>query len=286
MGSPSDISVIADRLSMAQSYAHQEKVNHSSALTPSQRQNSNSQKQPVYPVEIVEDSIELVQTEVNPETNTVNVDEAVSVGITSHIDNSSDLQVIDISKDKSSQNSASSSSAVLSHHPPDSITVNPLENFANSDSSISSLRESPFASALTSHRTLSSASSRHHDDIPTIRRSKGPDRPPEPLSLQTVQQMTRASNSLASSSSPTQSNSDSQCSRPSMVPSERANRTSRAGVSSTYQTPESKKEKRYRVKYSMKSIVNPFSSFDSVEKCLFTEKLVILDGTNLLLKII
>lgn len=289
MGSPSDISVIADRLSMAQSYAHQEKVNHSSALTPSQRQNSNSQKQPVYPVEIVEDSIELVQTEVNPETNTVNVDEAVSVGITSHIDNSSDLQVIDISKDKSSQNSASSSSsAVLSHHPPDSITVNPLENFANSDSSISSLRESPFASALTSHRTLSSASSRHHDDIPTIRRSKGPDRPPEPLSLQTVQQMTRASNSLASSS-PTQSNSDSQCSRPSMVPSERANRTSRAGVSSTYQTPESKKEKRYRVKYSMKSRVNPFSSFDSVEKCLFTEKLVILvflDGTNLLLKII
>ncbi|XP_052703511.1 uncharacterized protein LOC128179868 isoform X3 [Crassostrea angulata] len=244
MGSPSDISVIADRLSMAQSYAHQEKVNHSSALTPSQRQNSNSQKQPVYPVEIVEDSIELVQTELNPETNTVNVDEAVSVGITSHIDNSSDLQVIDISKDKSSQNSASSSSsAVLSHHPPDSITVNPLENFANSDSSISSLRESPFASALTSHRTLSSASSRHHDDIPTIRRSKGPDRPPEPLSLQTVQQMTRASNSLASSSSPTQSNSDSQCSRPSMVPSERANRTSRAGASSTYQTPDSKKEK-------------------------------------------
>lgn len=285
MGSPSDISVIADRLSMAQSYAQQEKVNHSSALTPSQRQNSNFQKQPVYPVEIVEDSIELVQTEVNPETNTVNVDEAVSVGITSQIDNSSDLQVIDISKDKSSQNNASSSSAVLSHHPPDSITVNPLENFANSDGSISSLRESPFASALTSHRTLSSASSRHHDDIPTIRRSKGPDRPPEPLSLQTVQQMTKASNSLASSS-PTQSNSDSQCSRSSVVPSERVNRTSRAGIPSTYQTPESKKEKRYRVEYSMESRVYPFFSFDSLEKCLFIEKLVFPDSTKYLISVL
>lgn len=40
------------------------------------------------------------------------------------------------------------------------------------------------------------------------------------------------------------------------------------------------------VKYSRESRVNLFFSFDFVEKCLFIEKLVIVDGINFLLKII
>ncbi|XP_048781213.1 uncharacterized protein LOC125683788 isoform X4 [Ostrea edulis] len=238
MGSPSDISVIADRLSMAQSYAQQDKVNHSSTLSSSQRQNSNSQKQPVYPVEIVEDSIELVQTEVNLDTNTVSVDEAVSVGIASQIDNSSDLQVIDISKEKSNHTSASKSSAALSHHPHDSITVNPLENFANADGSLSSLRDSSFPLPLSSHRTLPTSTSRHGDDT-APRRSKVTDRPPDSMPLQAMQQMTRSTNSLTTSSpSP-----DTQGGRSILVASERASGSSRAGVSDASHTNESSKEK-------------------------------------------
>ena len=242
MGSPSDISVIADRLSMAQSYAQQEKTNHSSALTASQRPNNNSQKA-VYPVEVVEDSIELLQTEVNPETNTVNVDEAVSVGISSHIDSSANLQVIDVSKEKSRQNS-DGSAAALPHNPPDSITVNPLDSFANSDGSLSSLRDASFTSSLTSHRSLSSASSRHHEDISGLRRSKGPDRPPEAQPLQTAQQMTRVS---LPPSSPVMSNSDANGGRTLLGPSDRGARAGRLSVSATTHTADSKKEKRYAV---------------------------------------
>nr|XP_022323729.1 uncharacterized protein LOC111124802 isoform X3 [Crassostrea virginica] len=238
MGSPSDISVIADRLSMAQSYAQQEKTNHSSALTASQRPNNNSQKA-VYPVEVVEDSIELLQTEVNPETNTVNVDEAVSVGISSHIDSSANLQVIDVSKEKSCQNSGSSAAA-LPHNPPDSITVNPLDSFANSDGSLSSLRDASFTSSLTSHRSLSSASSRHHEDISGLRRSKGPDRPPEAQPLQTAQQMARVS---IPPSSPVMSNSDASGGRTLLGSADRGARAGRLNVSATTHTADSKKEK-------------------------------------------
>ncbi|XP_061178972.1 zinc finger and BTB domain-containing protein 20-like isoform X2 [Saccostrea echinata] len=244
MGSPSDISVIADRLSMAQSYAQQEKqVNHSGAVNSSQRSNGSSQKQPVFPVEIVEDSIELVQTEVNPDTNTISVDEAVSVGIASQIDNSSDLQVIDISKDKSNHPSASNNSAAHSHHPHDSITVNPLENFANTDGALSNLRDSSFPPPLTSHRTLSTSSSRQTEDVPTLRRSKATERPPDSLPLQAMQHLTRSSNSSLVPSSPVQSSQDIQGGRSmftTSVTSERGSKSGRAGAS---QTNDGRKEK-------------------------------------------